>query len=285
MNRRKILLYLLLTGIALPGCEEQNDWDEKALSDNSIVVEGMITNETDYQTIRLTKVSEAPGVDPETVSGAEILVSAPDEIYKFEEEPGQPGTYRSKVRFAGKQLRTYTLLINHENNVITAKAAMPVAREFVFLRYVKHGSTGLFRLVWVASTYNANRPAMYEVLLDWSMVNGYENLPYHETHARLLYYTLPTLDVSQVFAPVSENVLFPPGTHITEKRFSITDSHAAFLRALLSETNWQGGLFNAASANLPTNLSGNARGYFSACAVTTRTDIARTIVPLTKGND
>lgn len=283
--KRRILLYLLLTVSVLSGCEEQNDWAGNGLSDSSIVVEGMITSETEYQTVYLTKVSASPGITPEVVSGAGVLVSSPDELYEFTEDPEQPGTYRSKIRFAGKQLRTYTLLINHNNNVITAKATMPVAREFVFLRYVKHGSTGLFRLVWVANTYNANRLAMYEVLLDWSMADGYEHLPYEETHARLLYYTLPTLDVNQVFAPSSEMVLFPPGTHITEKRYSITESHAAFLRALLSETNWQGGLFNVASANLPTNLSNNARGYFSACAVTTKTDIARTILPLSKGNN
>lgn len=283
--KRRILLYLLLTVSVLSGCEEQNDWAGNGLSDSSIVVEGMITSETEYQTVYLTKVSTIPGITPEVVSGAGVLVSSPDELYEFTEDPEQPGTYRSKIRFAGKQLRTYTLLINHNNNVITAKATMPVGREFVFLRYVKYGSTGLFRLVWVANTYNANRLAMYEVLLDWSMVDGYEHLPYEETHARLLYYTLPTLDVNQVFAPSSEMVLFPPGTHITEKRYSITESHAAFLRALLSETNWQGGLFNVASANLPTNLSNNARGYFSACAVTTKTDIARTILPLSKGNN
>ena len=285
MIKRSVLFCLLLTGFAFSGCEEQNDWAEKELSDGNIVVEGMITSDMEYQTIRLSKLSAGPGITPEVVSGAAILVSAPDELYKFTEDPEEPGTYRSKIRFAGKQLRTYSLLINHNNNVITAKATMPVAREFVFLRYVKHGSTGMFRLVWVANTYNAKRLAMYEVLLDWSMVNGYENLPYEETHARLLYYTLPTLDVSQVFAPTQEIVLFPPGTHITEKRYSISENHAAFLRALLSETNWQGGLFNAASANLPTNLSGNSRGYFSACAVTTKTDIARNILPLSKGSN
>ncbi|MCO5267212.1 MAG: hypothetical protein M9948_15220, partial [Lentimicrobium sp.] len=69
-------------------------------------------------------------------------------------------------------------------------------------------------------------------------------------------------------------IRFPSGTTITERKYSLTTEHAAYLRALLSETTWQGGLFNTAPANLPTNLSGNGMGYFGICAVIQKTEIA-----------
>jgi hypothetical protein len=85
---------------------------------------------------------------------------------------------------------------------------------------------------------------------------------------------LPTLDVSQMFAPAMETVLFPKGTIITEKRYSLSTQHAAFIRALLAETNFQGGLFNSVPSNLPVNLSNNGIGFFGASAVTIKTRVA-----------
>jgi hypothetical protein len=83
-----------------------------------------------------------------------------------------------------------------------------------------------------------------------------------------LFYTLKTLDVSEVFAPAVEEISFPAGTIIEERRYSLTAAHAEYLRTLLSETTWQGGLFTTPSANVATNLSAGATGFFGVCAVT-----------------
>ncbi|MFH0866598.1 MAG: hypothetical protein V1904_10400, partial [Bacteroidota bacterium] len=58
-------------------------------------------------------------------------------------------------------------------------------------------------------------------------------------------------------------------TLITERRYSITAEHAQYIRAMLSETNWSGGLFDSAHSNVPTNMSEGAVGFFSACGVET----------------
>lgn len=283
MLKRSTLFYLiLLTSLVIAACEKQVDWPLQDLSGEYIVVDGNITNETKIQEIRLLKPVNSPNDLPEAVSGADVLISTEDNVYSFEEDPTRPGYYQSEEIFAGKVGRTYSLIINYNNRIISAKANMVQATDFIFLRYIRQGNTKLFRILWVANPYNAKRPAMYEILLDWSTVEGYENADPNETKARLLYYTLPTLDVSQIFAPSMETVLFPPGTIITEKRYSLTMEHAEYIRALLSETNWQGSLFNSAAANLPTNLSSQGIGYFGACAVTTRTEVARVIFPLTE---
>ena len=100
------------------------------------------------------------------------------------------------------------------------------------------------------------------------MVPGYEQADSASTHARMLFYTLPTLDVSEIFAPEMEQISFPAGTNITERRYSLTPQHAEFVRELMLETQWAGGYFNVAAANVTTNLSSGAKGFFGLCAVT-----------------
>lgn len=276
MPRFTLILALLLL---FASCEEETSWPLQSGSNDYIVVDGTITSESRIQIIRLTRPVSLPNDLAEPVSGANLIVSSDNEVVQFSEDPGSPGTYLSNVVFAGKAGKEYNLLISIGNSIISAKADMVSGADFIFLRYARQSGTKLFRIIWVANPFNANRPAMYEILLDWSTVPGYGDLDADSTHARLIYYSLPTLDVSQIFAPAMENVRFPPGTLITERRYSITPEHAEYIRALLSETNWQGGLFNSAPSNLPTNLSGNGLGYFAACAVTEKTETARAIQP------
>ncbi len=279
MNRRyNIAASFLLTVIIIfihTGCEREVSWPLENIENDFVVVEGVITDEYKHQTIKLNRTISSPNETPEPVSGAEVLISTVDSVYTFSEDSTAPGIYNSVVPFAGIVENEYTLFLNAEGKIITAKAIMPPGADFQFLRYSRQGNKEmLYNIVWVANQYNADRPAMYEIMLDWSMVAGYENTSYDSTHARLLYYTLPTLDVSQMFAPAMENVPFPRGTLITEKRYSLTTQHAAYLRAMLAETKFQGGLFNSVPSNLPVNLSNNGLGFFGACAVTIKTRIA-----------
>lgn len=277
MPRYSLILFLLLLFVS---CEKESTWPLQSGTADYIVVDGTITNENKIQVIRLSRPVSLPNDLPLPVSGANLIVSSSDQVVAFSEDPLDPGTYVSDEIFAGKTGREYSLFISLNGHVITAKASMVTGNEFIFLRYARQNSTKLFRIIWVANPFNAKRPAMYEILLDWSSVPGYENANPETTRARLLYYSLPTLDVSQIFAPAMESVLFPPGTLITEKKYSLTMEHAEYIRALLSETNWQGGLFNSAPASLPTNLSSNGIGYFGACAVTSKTDVAKNILPV-----
>jgi hypothetical protein len=143
----------------------------------------------------------------------------------------------------------------------------PAVAIFNFINYQLNENDNKYHLTRVPFPYNPTLSAMYEVQLDWSSVPGYENQNPDSCKAKVYYYTLPTLDVSELFAPGIEKVTFPAGTVIIERRYSLTDEHAAFLRAVLLETTWQGGYFNTASANIPTNLSTGAMGFFGACGV------------------
>jgi len=263
---RKLLTYLFLT-LLLLSCEKQTDWELQESNNEYIVVNGIITNELKVQSISLSRPVTGINGQSQPVTCATVLISSNQMVYNFHEDTLQPGLYLSDKAFAGFKNKTYSLLITSGSNVYSSKAVLATPFDFIFLVYKKITNENLYRIIWVANTYNSVRPAMYEIFLDWSSVPGYENTDPDSCWAKLYYYSLPTLDVSEIFAPSLQKMSFPAGTLITERRYSLTDEHAAYIRSLLLETTWQGGFFNTAAANVPTNLSEGALGYFGACGV------------------
>jgi hypothetical protein len=270
---KRLLLYLF-PFLLLTSCEDQTDWPLQLEQTNFVVVSGLITDELKPQQIVLQKPLSGLNAAPEPVSGATVLVTTDERVYRFSEDKNSPGTYISDTAFAGIARKTYSLNITSGGDVYSAKAMLPASLDFPMLTLLADPSGELLRISKVAASYSSNDPAMYEILLDWSALPAYAGIPAESCRAEVYYYTLPTLDVSEVFAPASEKVSFPKGTLITERRYSLTAEHAAFLRALLLETTWQGGFFNTASANVPTNMSSGARGFFGACGVKEKTGVA-----------
>ncbi len=129
----------------------------------------------------------------------------------------------------------------------------------------------LYKISWVAPDYNADTENMYEIKIDWSHLSGYQNAD--STKAKLFYYTFKTLDVIMLFQPDKEEVFFPKGSIIIERKYSLTDDYAEYLQALNAETVWQGSLFDEARGNLPSNISNGGLGFFAACSVVTDTII------------
>jgi hypothetical protein len=272
---KKLITFLILL-LMLVSCEKPADWNLKKANNDFVVVDGIITNELKVQTVTITKPVTSLNGKPEPVSGATVLVSSNLLTHTFHEDLSNPGTYLSDKKFTGIRNQTYSLLITSENRTYSSKALLaPEVAVFNFINYQLIENDNKYRFVSSPFPYNPSLSAMYEVQLDWSAAPGYENENPDSCKAKLFYYTLPTLDVSELFAPGIEKIIFPSGTVITERRYSLTDEHAAFLRAVLLETTWQGGYFNTASANIPTNLSAGAKGFFGACGVEEKHETAK----------
>lgn len=264
---KKVILFIF-TFISLTGCVKKSDWPINSQPLQLIIVDGTITDERKIQTIRINFPVTQLNATPLPVISADVLISNEDSIWQLTEKPVNSGLYLTDPTFLAQLGKTYTLLIYLDDQIYSAKAYMVPGSVFKELQYAKNPDNDLFHIDWVASAFSSLNPAMWEILLDWSKVPGYENADLASCQARMLFYTLPTLDVSQIFAPEMEKISFPAGTIINERRYSITPEHAEFLRELLLETNWTGGVFSLANANVMTNLTGGAIGYFGACSVT-----------------
>ena len=105
--------------------------------------------------------------------------------------------------------------------------------------------------------------------MDWSHIPGYDTLAAENNHAILYgyYFSNLTVDVNELFAPARDRVRFPPGTHVIITKESLSDGYAEYLRGLLSETAWNGGLFDVKPGDPFDNISEGAIGYFSASTV------------------
>ncbi|PCH67155.1 MAG: hypothetical protein COC01_06405 [Bacteroidetes bacterium] len=262
---KKHTLYILAL-VFLSSCEEKTDWELKSEDDNRIVVDGMITNERTAHIVRLSKPVSEMNEAASVVSGALVSIGDGDTTYSLIETPDSSGIYITDSSVIGVSGKQYKLTIFYNNNTDTATAEMVPVTPFTPLSYYLNTNDSLYRIGSINDVYDSE-PSMWLVLMDWSHVKGYELLDYSSNHAKLMAYTFSSIDVNQIFSPGKESISFPEGTIIVEKKFSLTEEHADFLRALVSETNWRGGFFDVSTANLPTNLSEGAIGYFGASTV------------------
>jgi hypothetical protein len=264
---KKVILFIFAL-FSLTGCVKQIDWPSDNQPLHLIIVDGTITDERKVQTIRISFPVTQLNSTPLPVTGADVLISNEDSTWQLTENPVNSGLYLTDPTFLARLEKNYTLFIYQDNQIYSAKAYMVAGSVFNELQYIKNTDNELFHIDWVANAFSSKDPAMWEILLDWTKVPGYENLDSANCQARMLFYTFPTLDVSEIFAPEMEKTSFPAGTIINERRYSLTPEHAEFLRELMLETNWTGGLFSLANANVMTNLSSGAIGYFAVCSVT-----------------
>ncbi|MBC8460556.1 MAG: DUF4249 family protein [Bacteroidales bacterium] len=260
---RHILFLILLTG-----CVKEADLPIPDQPASWIVVDATLTDEQKVHAVSITMPVTGLNEIPKPITGATVLITTADSLWILTEDPLQPGDYLTDSLFVAQVGHTYTLQISHAGNNFSAKAEMVPGKVFNELTYKKNEGDDWYHIDWVASAFSVDNPAMWEILIDWSTLPGFITLDPAACRARLLFFTLPTIDVSQIFAPVMEQTSFPAGSIINERRYSLTPGHAEFLRQLLLETNWQGSMFPTANANVITNLSPGALGYFGVCAVT-----------------
>lgn len=259
--RRLLLLNLILFSVS---CTEELDWELKYQEENLIVVEGKISNEAGRHEVKLTRpVYEWNGI-PEPVSGAEIFINDARVLYPLTEDRTRPGIYLTASDFAGQVDKGYQLRIRLGDRLITGVTYMRAVSPFQLMRpYPVQTDPPLYE-VHIA---DSDVPAILRLELDWSHVPGYDTLPPEECHALIYHYTLGSIDVNRFFPPDREHVRFPPGTIVYREKESVNGLYEEFLRGMLSETDWRGGVFDVLPGNARTNMSEGAIGYFTASEV------------------
>ncbi len=270
MIKIKTILLILIVATIVGGCEEKADKEFPVDVPDTIVVEAILTNEVKHQEIKLTRPLANQNESPVPASGAEVTLSNGIQSTGCTESIDNPGVYLSDISFSAALGQTYYLTIIFEGKKYSAETSIVPVLQLTPLTYIPlNNNDSLYKIGWVASDYNAETQNMYEVFIDWSHLPN--NPPGKPASEKLFYYTFKTLDIITLFAPDKEEVYFPKGSIITERKYSLTDDYAEYLRALNAETVWQGSLFDEARGNLPSNISNGGLGYFTACSVLTDT--------------
>ena len=187
------LMFIFSLSVLSFSCEKKANWHLKSSQEQFLIVDGILTNEFKNQTVNLSLSVSGLNDSPEAVSGAEVSVSDGNVTYYFFEDTITSGIYVSDVRFTGVINKTYTLNIEYnEKNYFAGANMFPVSISDP-LPYKQVQDTNLYYIVSDITYFNPNESAMFEVILDWSEVAGYENLPLNETSAHLFFIILQQL--------------------------------------------------------------------------------------------
>jgi len=258
-----IWIFLLLA------CEEPTNWDLKTQSTDLIVVEAQITNELKNHVVRLSRTVTALNEKPEPVSGAIVAVWTVGLQTQFVEFPIGSGMYYSDTVQAvvGK---AYKLYINYNGKEYTAATRMVPVTPLKPLNYhLVDEEEGLYGINY----QDSNEPSKKEYWISWGHLPEFQDQALTETLAKTFHYTLESIDVNQLFKPDKERILFPAGSYVLRKKYSMSEDQQACCRTFLSETEWRGGVFDVKKGNVITNLSEGAIGYFAVSTVVSDTTV------------
>lgn len=260
------LSFLILIYLVLTSCEKEVHWEFEPY-DKQIVVDGIITNTKKSHIIKITKSVTELNEAPEPVIGARVTVDNGDTLILLIEFPKNSGIYRTDSNYRAFINKTSILRIYYDAKWYEATAKMIDVSDFDALTYSYNSNNNMYYIDEVAKSFSSKESAMYEIIIDWSHLPDYANVPLVEKKAVLYFYTLKTIDISQVFAPEKETVYFPLGAKILERKYSLAPPHAEYIRSMLSETEWRGGFFDVTQANVRTNISNGGLGFFGICSI------------------
>jgi hypothetical protein len=258
-----LLMFLLLAS----SCEKEINWKIKHDNQDLLIVDGIITNELKSQNIRLSHSVQDLNSPASPYAGADVSISDGTAVFPFTEALNDPGNYFSNP-FRAVAGKNYNLTIKTNSVSYSASASTVPVSALKKININKSEVPNKFIYIYSETS----TPSMTEVCYDWSFDTSYCR-SYGFCTAAETYYSLYNVDASMVFKPDKQIIKFPAGTTIIRKTFSLTKEHQEFLRSLLMETDWRGGLFDVQQGNVNTNISNGAKGFFAVCMVMSDTTV------------
>jgi len=234
-----------------------------------IVVEGIITNEKISHRIKLSRTYTTQNQTPEPITADTVFITDGETIYSLSESPLGSGEFYSPP-FRAVFGKAYFLVFFYLGKQYLAVDSPPPGQPLEEISYseVTGDASAMRKLNFEDSGTSSNFIA-YNV--NWE--NTDDCPPSSSCSANLIYYDLKTIDVQEIYKPEKEELLFPAGSQIVRKKYSVSEPYETYLRSLLSETEWRGGIFDIERANVPTNLSEGAIGFFAASTVVVDTTV------------
>lgn len=259
-------LFLLLLSLS---CEQFAPWKLNPTAETRLVVEAILTDERRTQEIRLSLSHTTPNDSAPAVTDAQVRVEAGGTSYAFLPDAVHPGRYYSETPFEVVDHLEYTLHLEWQGIFYSATSVLAAVGPIPTLRFLPENDSNRLRLANFVEIYSGSQQAMYELTLDWSALSNEE-----PTRARLYFYSFSDVHINELVRSRREQVSFPRGSMVIIRKYGLNDAFAAYLRSMAIETDWNGFFYFTAAANLPSNISPEAYGFFSTCAVLTDTVVA-----------
>jgi Domain of unknown function (DUF4249) len=259
-------IFLLVLFLLATACEEPFQKQLSSKSSNLIVVEGTITNENINHRVSLSRPYQTQNETPEPVSGAILTLTDGSTSYLLTESPTGSGQYYTPALKAitGK---TYTLTIHHQGKDFVAQDTPPPVESMEPLQYFRADTTDYALFLPTSGT----NPNFIRHDINWK--NTGRCTAGNSCEGEIIFYDLKQLDLNEIFKPDKTDFFFPANSIVIRKRYSLSPAYRTFLRSLLSETEWRGSVFDVQRADVTTNLSEGAIGFFAASTVVSDTTV------------
>lgn len=273
-SMKYIFLLFVLVGL-LNSCTEKIDLD---LNDDEefqrLVVAGWFTDEPSRQRVDLTlTTSYLQNESAPRALGAVVSVTDGETSWNYTET--DPGVYETEDGVFGEPERSYTLSIDFEDKVYSATS---------FMRTVAPIDSIAFEFI---EEEDEEDPDYYDVFI-WTQelegigdsymwlteINGE---PLRDTLTEIGFVEDEIYDGSYIDGAQIEYIDLvdgiEPGDEFTIKQYNIgREAYDVFI-GIMNETEWNGGLFDAPPANVNTNLTGGALGYWGAAGVSSKSGL------------
>ncbi len=263
-----ILGTLVLSALLFNSCTKVIDFDVSE-ANIRLVIDGSVTSEFIQHQVKVSKTgSYFSGTRPPVVSGASIQVSDGDSIWIYFEKPDEPGTYLSQNAFKAVQGKTYSITVQVEGQEYTASEAMQIGATLDSLNIqqlfkpipFENAIDSSFTLsVWGQEVGGQRNYYMWKYKINGSFgrTDSLQNIYFLDDKgidgAYIPGYPIYNIDPQEIQS----------GDTLSLYGYTISDEYYQFLRSVLLETYWRGGgPWDGPPANIPTNFSNGALGYF-----------------------
>lgn len=265
----KALAYLTALAflIGAQACTERIDLELNDDGNRRIVVDGWFTNIERPQEVRLTWTTSyfnAEAAPP--VEGASVRITGPNLNAALAEVA--PGVYQSES-IAGEMGNTYALTIEYEGETFEASGFMrevaPIDTAFVELEPAEDEDDMDYYILYI-STQELDGFGD-----DYMWLTSVNDVPLRDSLTEVFFVSdqyydgvyVENADIEYMEAGTEAS----PGDTIQIEQYNIGRDGYEVLLGIMNETEWNGGLFDTPPANVATNLSNGALGYWGVAGV------------------
>ena len=259
--KRKFILILSFISVLLSGCYKEIDIELED-GDRRLIVEAWFTTEQKVHEVKLTQSSSYFANEPAPlVSGANVTITGGGDTFVFSEV--SPGLYQSAPTAQAKYRTNYTMTIDYNGEIYEASDYCDTVPEIDFMAldtaYDNQGNfTGYNILIWTKELDGYGHYYAWRVLVNGTYVTDtLSQLEYNsdEYLGDGLYF--PEWPIDFVSEVASGDIVRLEQHNLSKQTYD------AFI-AIMSETDWRGGIFDSPPANVPSNFNNDALGLFVA---------------------
>ena len=263
---KKIFLYIFGLTILVTSCTEPIELDLNSDDNVRLVVDAFVTTDTAAHLINLSLTKDYFGTgEPAKAQGAVVSITDGSNVTNLSEI--EPGKYYTPDDYFGEEGKSYTLDIDYDGKTYQGTTVLPTLTPLDSIAIWDYEPTlppgqeeeEAFPDNYAVVAYFQEPPAEGDYYIFKMLINGEY---FTETLIDWFFTSDDIVNGSYIGDAEFFTFYAEPGDAITFEMFSITESDFENLNAILLETEFRGGLFDGAPANVPTNVEGGAVGQF-----------------------